>query len=253
MFRLCLWLKKVFLIRHLSSYKSMVVYQSPEKRLRSITTILLSKQFIIPAFTKQFRNKSIGMVGTQVFVPLLQRIHLIIMIEEPRYPQIFFILCDGIELVHGIIETAKFIADHLHARFLRKRLQFVISPVAHTFCHFQSRFIPTYRVLVDESLQDFMNGVERSPHTLALDVAVDKSLAKSREITRSILSLHFCQSLYQRVGFFPHLQISHRRKQMTGDVTAQVTVHRFPSCQFRHCHIAAFFRRKDTCRVSEGM
>ena len=193
------------------------------------------------------------MIGTQVVVALLQRVNLVVVVEETGHPEVTLVVGDGIEVIHRLVEAAKLIAQHAGALILGERLQFVVGPIAHATGHLKRGFIATECVLVDESLQYLVQRVEGSPHTLAGDVAVDESLTECREVACAVLPLNLGESLHQRIGLLAHLQIGHGREQMTGDVAPQVAVHRLPSGQVLHGHIASLTAGEHTRRVAERM
>ena len=103
-----------------------------------------------------------------------------------------FVTCDSIEVIHCLVEATKLVAEHATASILIQRAKLVVSPVAHSPGYLEGGLIAAEPVLVNEPLENLVQGVERSPDTLALDVAVYKTFAESRKISCAILLLHFC-------------------------------------------------------------
>ena len=207
----------------------MLVDKRAKEIFGSAPTVFLPKQFVVAALAQQLGDECVGVIGSQVGIALLQGVDFVVVIKEAAHPQMFLVFRDGIEVEHRLVEPAELVSYHRLARLLTQWAKLVVCPGAHPLGHLEGRFVLAHRILIDESLEQLVKGVERRPDAFSLNVAVNQSLAEGRQVARAILPLHLCQSLHQRVGFLLHLQIGHCREQMAGGVSAQVAVGRLPS------------------------
>ena len=71
---------------------------------------------------------------------------------------------NGIEVIHGLVESAKLVADHPPTSLLGQSPQLVVCPVAHAACYLEGSLVVAHRILVEQTLKNLMQGVERCPY-----------------------------------------------------------------------------------------
>lgn len=84
-------LEEMLLIGKFSCHKGVIVHQGPEEKLCCLATILCPEHLIVASLTQEFWDKSVGMVGTQVWIASLQRVYLLIVIEVASHPEILLV------------------------------------------------------------------------------------------------------------------------------------------------------------------
>ena len=169
-------------------------------------------QFVVLSLTQQLGYERVGVIVVKIGIAGLQRVNLIIIVEETGEPEVVVVAGDGIELVHSIVETAKLIAQHSPSCAVVEWAQLIIGPVAHPHSHMESSVVAAEPVLIDKSLNNLVECISRCPDALALDIAVDEPLTECTEITATTVGLlHLVETVDEAIS----LGFDHRRARLS--------------------------------------
>ena len=147
-FRELLRVEEVFFLTAASRSKCMMINHRMPEEIAQLTALLILRQFIVTRLRNYFRDKCIGMFGTQIIILFLQRVYHIVMIEVLRQPLVTFVPGNGIQIIERFVDAAKLVTYHLPACLFAQRFQFIVGPIAHFRHNSQCLHIVCIQVLV---------------------------------------------------------------------------------------------------------
>ena len=194
-------------------------------------------EFVIPRCSDDLRDVRVDVQTFQFISVRRQRIEELLLVETLRNFQVIIFARDRVQIRKRFAHAAKFRAQHALHVFVAERAGVAGGPVSHLLHHVERLLVAAVNVHIEQAGHDLVNGIEGSPHSLALAQPVEELNRERAEITTLQRSLAFAKFRHHSVGVVLEVVVSRtgihqragRKIVAASIVTTQLTIGSFPS------------------------